>query len=146
MNFRDTSKFHAGFAEPDHGSALLRRAIIRQQEAKAMAESIKTYAGSNHPVKDCFLTLELLIDDVDTADTDEPYDVDGAVTSLNIVIMTMESQENENERLREMLTDLVAVTKDDLLKLPEGYRARRAIDRAIAAVTSGTRVTTPDTQ
>jgi regulator of replication initiation timing len=45
-----------------------------------------------------------------------------------------ERLEAENERLREVLMDLVAVTKDELLKLPEGYRARRAIDRATAAL------------
>lgn len=109
-----------------------------------MSESIKTYAGSNYPVKDCFLTLEVLISDIDTADTDEPYDVDGAVTSLNIIIDTLEREEKEltnyklgfatqteererleaeNERLREVIGEYIAycvpldrTTGDPILK------------------------------
>lgn len=38
------------------------------------------------------------------------------------------------EHLRECLSDLVDCVKDDLARLPEGYRARRAIDRAQTAL------------
>lgn len=47
--------------------------------------------------------------------------------------------EADGMHLREVLRELIAVTKDDLLKLPDGYRGRRAIDRAIAAITAGER-------
>lgn len=49
MAFQDTSKFNAGFAEPDHGSALLRRAIIRQQES-AMPNILERLAKR---IKEC---------------------------------------------------------------------------------------------
>jgi hypothetical protein len=45
--------------------------------------------------------------------------------------------EADIDHLRGVLAELVAVTRDDLQKLPDGYRARRAIDRAISALTSG---------
>lgn len=44
--------------------------------------------------------------------------------------------EADGIHLREVLRGLVAATKDNLLKLPEGYVGRRAIDRAIAALSS----------
>lgn len=47
--------------------------------------------------------------------------------------------EASNEHLRDALAELVACVKDDLGRLPEGYRARRALDRAQAALTTGER-------
>ena len=39
--------------------------------------------------------------------------------------------ESEIEALRDILSDLAACVKDDLQRLPEGYRGREALERAL---------------
>jgi len=68
--------------------------------------AIKTYSGESPALRDCFLTLELLINDIDTADLDEPYDLDGAVTSLNIIIETVERYERSSENRSALTQDM----------------------------------------